>query len=110
MADGSAVYLYVITGLPVAVIMVSPYTCPLPVLAVAIIPGSTQIPENNTAIFLYFIIYSSSYTGDYFNSSTTTEKGGSLTVSVLPFNFAPLNAAGFILPGSSNVLRSCSLP
>ncbi len=40
----------------------------------------------------------------YFNSKTTTEKGGTFTESALPFKLAPLKAAGTILFGFSNVL------
>jgi hypothetical protein len=40
----------------------------------------------------------------YFNSSTTTEKGGSFTLIVLPFNAAPLKSAGLIFTGLSKLL------
>lgn len=40
----------------------------------------------------------------YFNSNTTTENGGSFTVSIFDFSTAPLNAEGFILSGSVNEL------
>jgi hypothetical protein len=43
----------------------------------------------------------------YFSSSTTTEAGGSFTCNEFVLRVAPVNEAGFILSGSSNVLWSC---
>lgn len=40
----------------------------------------------------------------YFNSSATTENGGSCTCSVLPLRLAPLNTAGLIFSGAWNEL------
>ena len=42
--------------------------------------------------------------GNYFNSTTTTEKGGSFPFNLFPDSVIPLKGAGLILSGLSNVL------